>query len=152
MPTFTPPVRALDPRPLFIALRTALLANSGVTAIVGSNPARVYRDADVTNTAVALAYPLVIIGMPSGVPEYDYANSRLNALFDITAVDTASSTTNSDALAYAIQSAILDATWTIAGYSIVHKAAESVRPYTDVVNAITHRYTATTFRIIAEAQ
>lgn len=150
MPIITPPIRALPIRPLFIALRTALVANGTITGLVGTH---VYRNFDPSNIPAGTAFPLIVVTLPSGVPNIDYTNSRLSALFDIIAVDQGNDATNIDALVLAIQTAIIDTPWTITGYTLIEKAVEAgPRTYADVQNAVTHQYAALSIRVIAELQ
>lgn len=148
--TLTAPTRALDYRPVRVAIRAALLASGAVTAIVS---ARIFPDDDVAGGI----YPFLTVSVPSAVPDYDYSGSRLNGLFDIIAVDRRpkeqSTTAVVDALAYAVQTALVDTIWAIPGYTMVGRQIEGVRPYTltDVSGQV-ERYVAVTLRVIAEKQ
>jgi hypothetical protein len=143
--TITAPSRALDPRPVRVAIIQTLLANGAVAAIVGT---RIYPDDDVEGGV----YPQLTVSVPSAVPDYDYSGSRINALFDVVAVDKSAGTRTVEALGYAAQAALVDSVWAISGYAMVGRQVEQIRPYSEVDNGEVFRYLAVTVRVIAEKQ
>lgn len=148
MPVPTRVARALDIHPIVVGVRTALLANTAITALVTD---RIYIDDNVSGGI----FPYLTISVPSDLTANTYSHSGVNDLFQITAVDKPSGplapTGNVAALGAAIQTALLDTAWTITGWTLIAVTREGTRPYTDSAGGTgnIYRYNAVTVRIQA---
>jgi hypothetical protein len=111
MPVTIPtPVRALDSSLLRIAARTALLTNSGITAIVGNTG--VFADID----AIGNPPIYVLITMPSDVPIITYTSTGINAILDITCVALGYAS-DADTVKYLVRQVMLDTVWAPTGFN-----------------------------------
>jgi hypothetical protein len=110
--SISPPLRAIDLKPLRDALYGALATNSTIAGLIGTN--NIFWVADMTATAS----DYIVLTLLAYVPANVYDRTQGCAHVQITAVSQGSPD-DARTLRAAVQTAVLDTAWAIAGYDLL---------------------------------
>lgn len=141
MVTLTPVARGIETHPVLIAMRNALIANTTIAtmlAVPATSPTeyRIYPGADVKGGP----FPFIDYLVVSDLTEGSYSHAGINDLIQFVARDKSPSTTNVVALAVAILGALVNTTWSVAGWSLIGVKREQARELApEVMNGVVYR-------------
>lgn len=143
MPVPTAPSQAVDALPLLGGVRSLLLANTTLTANVSVVRPEIEEPQDTP--------PYITTDLVSAVrdPDSSYDAPGVIALVQATLVTAGASTALRSQLMPEMLKAVLDHDMSVSGMTVWSVAFDSQRAWSDVVDNVTRRYGAVTYRIHA---
>src|SRR5262252_8696364 len=147
--SITSATRAVDVDLLIAGAMAGLAANSTISTALdlAHNPKRIANEV----VAAGVTTPYIVLALASTIYESPYHEAVINTLMDVSAYTEGESTTQVRTLIQACITALIDTTWTAAGFSLwsvtMEEAGTGIRSVTSVTNGVITRGRQITLRV-----